>query len=338
MGVFDRRYDGRTEHVKIGVCLPRSQQLVVVPVSQTEREGPFAAKDKDVFRLPAVSIAHVRGVRFRIYDLLVLKPDGSFSLLTHGKREMPLQLQGEVPRSVMTLESPVDSSVTLRCRTDPHTRLTLRLSPKGGLMSQCLLTMSMVLPADEFFSLHHRFLLEWSSVSFSQSSDTSFKAFCSAIYIYLGLAEEAKLPAATDGPWAALHRSASASRFLDDPALRKLQVPRPAASSSPATPADGKPHTYHSIILNGLHHVAQECILNTKAQENLLRLVPVICRLALTVRPEWADYWKRLIPDAIGPWPSPAKSGTCYVSAHHIAFMLCDVTASCYTKVHADET
>ncbi|KIP09445.1 hypothetical protein PHLGIDRAFT_102877 [Phlebiopsis gigantea 11061_1 CR5-6] len=308
VGVFDRRYDGKAEHVKIGVCLPHRRQLIVVPVGQIDTNGPFIAKDKDVFRLPAVSIAPIRIVRFRIYDLLIIKPNGSFSLLTHGTREMPLRLQGEVPQTVVSLENPVDSSVTLRRPGDSHLRTTLRLSPKGVLTSQCLQTMAMVLPVDEIFTLHHRFLLEWSATSFSQSDDTSFKAFCSAIYSYLGLAPEAKPPAVADDPWSALCRTASASRFLDDPALRKLKVPRPFVSSSPAVPTEEKPHAYHSIVLNGLHHVAQEFIINVKAQETLLKLVPVICRLALTVRPEWADYWKRLIPDAIGPWPSPAKS------------------------------
>lgn len=293
--------------MKIGVCLPHSRQLIVVPVSQVDMNGAFVAQE--VFRLPAVSVAPVRALRYRIHDLLFLRPDGSFSLLTHGNREVPLRLRGELQRDIVSLKNPVDSSLTM-CSSDGSShRTTLRLFPRGLLTTQCLLTLQMVLPADEIFALHHQFLLQWSKVSFNQSDDVSFEALCSALYIYLLIVPDTEQPA-TEDTWDSLRRSASASRFLDDPALRKLKVPSPIVPSHPETLTTRKPHQYHSSALCGLHHVAQECLLNTKLHETLTKIVPVICKLALPVRPEWADYWKRLVPDAIGPWPSPAKPGT----------------------------
>jgi anaphase-promoting complex subunit 1 len=50
-----------------------------------------------------------------------------------------------------------------------------------------------------------------------------------------------------------------------------------------------------------------------------LRFAPVLCRIALAIRPEWADYWKRLVPDAISSWPSPITSGMFWVPLDCIA-------------------
>lgn len=295
--------------MKIGVCLPRSQQLIVVPVGQIDINGPFVAQEP--LRIPAISIAPIRALRFRIYDLLILKPGGSFSLLTHGQRELPLRLHDEPRRDVVSLRHPVDSSLTMYTRDGSCLRTTLRLSPNGPLTSQCLLTLQKVLPAEEIFTLHHRFLLQWSQTAFNRSDDVSFEVLCSAVYSFLEVAPEHEPLSKADDAWRLLQQSTSASRFLDDPALRRLSIPGPPVPSNPETTTNHRPHQYHSSILTGLHHVAQECLLNTKSHETLMKLVPVICRLALTVRPEWADYWKRLVPGAIGPWPSPAKSGAC---------------------------
>jgi anaphase-promoting complex subunit 1 len=266
-------------------------------------------------RISAISAAPIHAVRWHLADLLIVKPSGSLSILAHGIREIPLRLEGsQYPSNIHLLKDSIHSSVTLCSRDGSQTRVAIKMSPQGDLTHSLLRVMSSVLPADEFFILHHLFLLQWSQVGFNGGDLATFDALRSAIYSFLyvepGFPAESHVATAS---YEALRWTESAMRFLDDPALRKLSVPHPPIPAKPPRSNRRQPHEYHGLVLTGLHLVAQQWML-ANLQEGLLKLVPVICRLAMVVRPEWADYWKRILPDAIGPWPSPATSGACLVS------------------------
>ncbi|KAJ3566722.1 hypothetical protein NP233_g6827 [Leucocoprinus birnbaumii] len=70
-----------------------------------------------------------------------------------------------------------------------------------------------------------------------------------------------------------------------------------------------KPSKLLSPMLYALHTYAEYLRLVVPRFEDLVKLVPLICRLALEVRPEWADYWQRLVPDPAGEWPIATTSG-----------------------------
>lgn len=276
-------------------------------------QGKHSVTAKPAGQLSAISVAPIRAIRPRIDDLLILKPDNNLSIVTHGSYELPLQVQSEQPSPMVLLSNGAGPSVTL-CRHDgSKTRVSIELMPRGPLTSQCLYTLSMALAPAEFYDLHHRFLVNWSENAFNSSDDISFDALCSAIFHFLRLDwhPDTRISPPTDlQPFQSLQHSTSALRYVDDPALARLfDVPIPPVPIDPQVP-DRKPHSSHANILNGLHLVGQELLILSHKHEILMRLVPVICKLALVIRPEWADYWKRLLPDAIGPWPCPAKSGT----------------------------
>lgn len=293
----------------MAICTPSSGKLVVVPlVKQSNRTLATEA----VTHLSATSIAPVRSLRAKIDDLLLLKSDGGLSILTYGMLEMPLKVE-HVPR-ILSLKDAVESSVTL-CLSDRSTvRATLNHWPLSHLTEQCLLILAMVLPTDAFFLLHHAFLLKWSARRFIQGEQT-FEVLCDALFDCLGLQSEFSSPESANA-WDALGTSSSATRLYHDVALGKLSMPCSRPALNPIL-HEGAIHRYHASILNGLHHLAQCFLLSTMQSQALVRLVPVVCKLSLVIRPEWADYWKRLLPDALGPWKSPKKTRQC---SPHIPF------------------
>ncbi|KAJ3806574.1 hypothetical protein F5876DRAFT_80552 [Lentinula aff. lateritia] len=64
------------------------------------------------------------------------------------------------------------------------------------------------------------------------------------------------------------------------------------------------------VVLYTLHTLAEGMRLLVDRYPLLMRLAPVICRIAMYIRPEWADYWRRMCPDAMFslPWPSSATA------------------------------
>lgn len=315
--VFDNRFDGKTDRALLAICLPRTQSLLIMPL--VKRENDMLGVEP-CLRLIAAAVAPIKSLRLNVVDLLMLKPDGSLSLLTHGLHELPLKFKRSggdaaampVANEIVSLKDGLDSSVTLSLRNGGSTRVSLRLIPSLGLTYDCLLTLAMVLPSDAFFKFHHRFLLKWSVHGFVDSG-ASFDALRQAIYETLGFEDEQEsspLLADDSIAWNVLGKSESFYRFKDDPVFpipMKFKLPpSPRPINPPAYTR--QPHEMHVNFLNALHHIAQNMLLSVTQHEALTRLVPVICRLALVIRPEWADYWKRFFPDALGPWPSPAKS------------------------------
>lgn len=136
-----------------------------------------------VSRKDAISIATIRALRSRIDDLLLVKPDGSLSILTYGMLEVPLKLSEIV--SVTALKDSVNSSVTLRFQDKSTTRVTLNYWPSNFVVEQCLLILALVLPMDEFFLLHRMFLSRWATRKFVQGEE-SFELLRIAIFDFLG--------------------------------------------------------------------------------------------------------------------------------------------------------
>ncbi|CCM03331.1 uncharacterized protein FIBRA_05460 [Fibroporia radiculosa] len=326
-GQFDQRWDGKENRSLLGVCLIATRTLHIFRIAKHEHNMVATVEA----RLSACSVCSIRATRDVIRDLLIVKVDGSLALLTHGLYELPLHVTLTTGRdssnvdvdpnslrsqtylssskAAVAVNEAVESSVTIMFADRSRCRATIDLTPRDLASRQCLMMLALTLPSDLFFVLHHRYLVNWSRKGLNVSPEVSFSAFASALYETFGIDQDTRpvqLPRTRiDDSWQAMARTASCFRFRDDTVLRKLQLPTPYPISNPVLKASAKASRYLGPILLALHNVAEDMRLMTDRAQELLRLVPVLCRIAILVRPEWADYWKRLCPDAMDAWPSP---------------------------------
>ncbi|KAH9830809.1 uncharacterized protein C8Q71DRAFT_716467 [Rhodofomes roseus] len=332
-GLFDQRFDGNEYRAMLAICLVTTRNLLIYKISK--EDNAYVAQPEK--HLSAFCVTAIRGTRDVIRDLLVVKTDGSLCLLTYGLNEIPLELvrpwkEGDavvmdvdgvaqppspyVPagKQVLSASSGIDSQVNLMFPDRTQVRATIDLVPKDHLTRQTMLMLALVLPIDDYFELHRSFLVKWSNKGLASTEDVPFKMLVEALYETLGVAkDEPPVPATShDGSdaWHAMALMGSATRFREDPVMKKLRQPmRPTAKPPPQKPAQGrKPNSLLAPILLGLHHIAEDMRFVVFRYRDLLTVVPVLCKIALVIRPEWADYWKRLCPDALPSWPSPAQT------------------------------
>ena len=301
----------------MGICLPKAQSLLLFALTSGEDR---TLKVKPLGARPAFSATSLRATRSQIWDLLILKPDGGLVLLTHGTRELPIRIQ-EDKRRVLPSASAVDhgaivsvqctamSSITVVYEDGYRAQITIDLIPTDVLTSSCLQMMAVTLPADYSFHLHRTFLEHWWSRGLSSSTSVQFTCFMNALYQMLNL--KTKSRPVLDDSWQVLGWSKSHQRYRDDPALQHFELP-PSPCAQVSVLNSSKPHPILSVVLYALHILAENFRLLVNHYDLVVRIAPVICRIALIVRPEWADYWKRLVPDATVSWPSPSTTGLPY--------------------------
>jgi anaphase-promoting complex subunit 1 len=98
--LFDQRWDGRSDRSFLGICLAASQTLLTFSLIRRRDEKKYETVEVAILaELPAISIASMRATREKVWDAIIVKPDGRLALLTHGLRELPLQLDGKVRRA-----------------------------------------------------------------------------------------------------------------------------------------------------------------------------------------------------------------------------------------------
>lgn len=277
-------------------------------------------KVKHISQFPAIATTSIRATREFVWDLLVLKPDHQLTLLTHGLREIPIQVVESHPNTSTSDGSSMDvetdknlnpivhvvrvgmCSVALTFANGHRARLDLPLSPSDPLTVECLAILAHCLTPDVSFLLHCDFLDRWSRKGLSPVEGVQFDCLTDAIYAVFQL-KNGPVSQPSD-PWESLAQSNSHQQFKEDPVLLRLRRPPDVKSFEPVIHIDGtKSSKFLSPVLYVLHTFAEYLRLVVPRFEDLTKLVPVICRLALEVRPEWADYWQRLIPDPAGAWP-----------------------------------
>lgn len=285
-------------------------------------------KVNPVCNLSAISIASLRITRSNVWDLLLVKPDHRLAILTHGLCELPCEFRiAPAPAGtdhpqvaiqdtnatfpldhgpIVSVQANASNSVIVTFRDGWRESAVLDLVPQDRLTSQCLHILALTLPPDSFFTLHRLFLQEWYSHSFGKSDGIEFDCFALALSSSFGLSQES-LPAATD-VWTMLGRSRSHRRFLDDPVLKRFKIP--PTNLPPLNRL--RSHVARDLlapVLYALHTLGEDLRLSVHHYPDLLKLVPVICRIALLIRPEWADYWKRLCPHVIEGWANSEVRG-----------------------------
>jgi anaphase-promoting complex subunit 1 len=224
-------------------------------------------------------------------------------------------VDGEV--QVVGLKHDSFHSATLIFEDDRQRRhdqpVCIDLVPTDYLTGQILHILALITPEDVFFELHRNFLELWSSRGFLTSDGIEFECITSALCCTFELRRFADVP--LDGDlWSSLVKSSSHDRFREDPALRALSRPNTPlhtlASEVEAPLQSPQRKTLLAPILYALHTLGEDLRLSIDHYKALTKLAPVICMVALVIRPEWADYWKRLCPDAMTGWPQPTTSGS----------------------------
>ncbi|KAJ3758130.1 hypothetical protein EV360DRAFT_83363 [Lentinula raphanica] len=338
VSLFDHRKVERLTRSLFSICLPSRQSLTVFQLASNE------ARRMDITALrqmAAISTSIVCGTRLSIWDLLVVKPGGELSLLTHGICEIALtptlQYSEALPHDSMQVEessyqgAPNDTThiVSIIDGLSSPYLSTFQMSdgslacasfhyyPSDDLTTQTLQILALCLPADTCFLLHRHFLQNWASRTFTGLPEAQFDCLAKALYTTFGL-QSGTISSSTGlapsfNAWNALYHTTSHKRFCEDPALKHLKLPPtsalPAAPSAARLPTMQKgTDSYNQlvVVLYTLHTLGEELRLLLDRYSALLRLAPVICRIAMYIRPEWADYWRRICPDSMSslPWPS----------------------------------
>lgn len=297
--------------------LPKSQVAHVLSAVCGEEE----TRVTHISCIPAIASAAICATREHAWDFLVVKPDHRLVLLTHGLREIPIKISGgahELPQgqrmevdedshSVVRLSRTRTSSVAVTFTNGQQVRLDLLFRPSCPLTAGCLSMLAHCLTQEAFFLLHCTFLDRWSAKGLSLVQNIEFNCLTDAIYTLFQLQSE---PAKQCGLWDQLGKTASHRNFKEDPILRKLRRPPDAGQSKPLI-SSKKPSKFLSCMLYGFHTYAEYLRFTVSRFNDLVRLVPVISRIAVEVRPEWADYWQRLVPDPTSGWPSVGASRMC---------------------------
>lgn len=274
-----------------------------------------------ISQIPAIASTAIRATRERIWDFLVVTPDHRLALLTHGLREVPLEVSGGFgpssensgmdididgnPHPVVHVSRIRTSSVALTFANGRKARLDLPFSPKCPLTVECLAILAQCLTSEASFLLHCAFLDRWNARGLTSVENVEFRCLTDAIYTLFQLkSEPVSRPSEV---WEQLGQSTSHQNFKEDPVLRQLRRPPDIPPLKPVHPIK-RPSKLLSPMLYAFHTLAEYLRLTVSRFDDLLKLVPVICRIALEVRPEWADYWQRLVPDPTGVWPVPGAS------------------------------
>jgi anaphase-promoting complex subunit 1 len=327
VGSFDQRWDNGTERSLLAICLPATATVVPYALKRAANNTLLT------YRLPsrsAISCAGIRATRRNMTDLLLLGSDHKLLMVTHGLRPFDIDFTLEKSASVsngadMDVDAPsptrlhgpivalhhaIGSSVTVRFQDGTNMRATIDLFPQNVTTMQILSMLSLTLPSDLFYQIHKSFLIRWAAEGLCTGGMVELNCCIDTLCAVFGIGDRRE-PEPDSLTWDTLSASRSFDRLREDPVLRALKRP-PRLTPSRSDP--GKPHEYLAPLLYSLHMIGQDLRLMTVGYPSLIRLVPIICRIASIIRPEWADYWKRLCPDAIPEWPTTtACEWSCWI-------------------------
>ncbi|KAI9571862.1 anaphase promoting complex subunit 1 [Boletus coccyginus] len=319
--LFDQRFDGVRDHTLLAICMPGVPTavflLTVQEVNKTVACDYLATID-------AVSVAPVGATRKEIWDLLAVKSDGSVTIFTHGLQELPIVLGiaqagdtgGAVKNALVpvtgitSIKSACVSSITLLCAGGQAYHGKFDMLPRDRLVNQALQALSLVVPTKEIFTMHREFLRTWSLRNFCTSSNLEFHALTYGLtkILDLGFSHPANRHASHSTDWEQFFSlNVNVRNFQDDPALQHLSLPAHLKSRQ-FTLVALKPNPLLAPVLYTLHMLAEDLRLVVHRHDSLVLLAPLVCQIAHIIRPEWADYWKRLCPNIMPTWPSPSTT------------------------------
>ncbi|THH09652.1 hypothetical protein EW146_g8626 [Bondarzewia mesenterica] len=278
VALFDQRWDGKADRSLLAICLPSSQIVSIFSLIKS-------AEDRMIKVTPGAGSADFEAER-STGDIADFSPMDVDSVVLSPDVPNPVRLKNGV-HSIVTIEF-----------ADRSTRAhSLDYVPRDLLTDQCLQVLAITLPADWSWNIHFKFLDLWIKRERALSEDVEFECFCIALSEAFGLDQfRTGGPDEETSAWEHLSSSPSAFRFGEDP------LPQ------------NRPNRLLAPVLNALHTLGEDIRLMVSRYGSLLRLAKLICTIALIVRPEWVDYWKRICPDAMPGWCSAGLMGSVTLS------------------------
>jgi len=273
--------------------------------------------------MQATSVAPVRSTRPTIKDLLLVKPDGSLATLTHGIRQISIQPRiGNTKRTppemevdsgpqsttnlkVVRVEERTESCPTFVMDSGENMYGSLVFSSPDILVHRCFEVLAMALSSELAFAIRLEFLHLWHEQGLFTIGNTVLVCFRRALFKVLRINESDPEPIILG--WDNLSQSPLFDDLSEDVSLLGLAHPPSVQKHAPTDFHIIKPHPLAGAALNALHHLAEDMRINLGQQILVLRIAPIICTMALVIRPEWADYWKRLCPDITLTLPSSLR-------------------------------
>ncbi|KAK0431648.1 hypothetical protein EV421DRAFT_2011785 [Armillaria borealis] len=318
VSIFDHRWDGNEERSLLVVSLPHSKSSLLFSVSEKEDHTMHV---NQISTIPAVSFVSVCSTRPAMHDLLILKPDHSLALLCLGVNEVPISMTRKMNvdnsrGDIVSLEAGLMSSVTLVHRDGRKSEINMNMIPQSLLAVQVLQVLSLYLPENIFFAVHRIFLLLWCKEDMRYTDGIEFRALRTSLCL-----------------WTLLDKSSSKSRFRNDPVLRLLKQHPPRQEAEVVQ--EDRPILL-APVLYALHTLGEDLRLTVDHYRSLQELVDIICRIAWIIRPEWADYWRRLCPCNTPDWPYPSSAHVEYVEDRIPAWPP-DISAILYGRISNPE-
>lgn len=222
---------------------------------------------------------------------------------------LPVEEQANPFGQIVNIVDIQGSFLTLLDRHGALARVNMKLIPSDELTLDCLRVLSRAMPPNLFSELHWRFLSKWSMQRRSDRPWQQLKCLQDSLSQVLGLRKEARHPhpANTHGR---LGSSEAHLRHRDDIALRGFILPATVDRRNILSIIDNTPNPAHGPALYALHSFGEALRLQRDRIPSLQRFAAFICTFAVPLRPEWADYWKRIAPNAMKFWPDPTTYGT----------------------------
>ncbi|TFY77780.1 hypothetical protein EWM64_g6232 [Hericium alpestre] len=102
--LFDERFDGHEDRAMLAICLGESHRLLLYAISRSEDKPVKATLRAE---RSAVACVALRATRDNVYDLLAVRPDGTLAIYTHGIKEVTIAHPDQFPRSSLPPDIPV---------------------------------------------------------------------------------------------------------------------------------------------------------------------------------------------------------------------------------------
>lgn len=278
-------------------------------------------------RVQCKAAVPIISTRHRVQDTLVLRHDGSLTILTAEGREIPVRqprrpcdTHDEVTRRlasslsmqvdpderarprdrrVVGLRYPAGSRVSVSFDDGETLRVSLDFTIKDPLVRQCSEALSCVLPPSDYFILQRELIQRLRSTRL-MGHQSAWNIFVATLQDLLRMPRPT-LP--TSGLEALVSKARQSSRPIHRRLAERVAKPTTPSPMSTGTALHGEhldPSNIPSILF-ALHMVAQDCRCLSARQADLLLLGQFLSELAGSLAlVGWWDYWQRMVPCQAG--------------------------------------
>ncbi|OCF37915.1 hypothetical protein I316_00139 [Kwoniella heveanensis BCC8398] len=244
--------------------------------------------------------------RPNIFDVLLLARNGTMQILTSGGRTIPFTIdrpprhsRASSERRIVKLVDAVGPRFTAIYEDEERARISADIRIRHQTTQQCLLSISYVLPAPDFFLLKRELLsaIHRLPAPAKTCHHTVWKTFSGVLRGLLQLHVSNPLDDSFDQLLSDAHRSSSRlTRLL----ATKIPPARTTAHDTSATVSETLSLDAAAPIMLALHLVAQDLRLSATRRKELSGVVRLISDMASRIgRTDWKDYWARLMPHEV---------------------------------------